>query len=287
MALHNNLQTNKEDVMKKALSAVMKSLIFPLLSCLLFLAEFLLAKNNELELIIIISITSSSTVLPLLYFRLKKGTRYSVLYTISGTITYVISFVCVFRLLKPYFTISNELILTVGYYMHFAILFGILVFDIISMIYRTIKSKIPSEKSKELSHIRSLLCQSTPMLIGVSCVLCIYLLIVGSSGIEKLLLMAFIPSFFSSVYYVFKAAGSSPKHYFYSLLISHLLIGMPILYELINKFYMHFAKNIYLDLYDLRIAVYLSVVFLIIADAVQTFVLDKKNTTNGTIETTA
>jgi 4-amino-4-deoxy-L-arabinose transferase-like glycosyltransferase len=158
--------------------------------------------------------------------------------------------------------------------MNFLIFLGILAVDIVGLICSAIK-KVFSKLHIKIFTANCTLHRITAILATVICVLCIYLLTgIFNSGVEKMLAASFILSFFSSVYYLSKANSSNPKLYFYSLLISQAVIGTPILaYLLRNHTYS-----------EISIAVYFSVVFIIIADAVQTFILDKKVTTNGSTE---
>lgn len=269
---------------KKAfVSDIFKSSIFPIVSLLLFLVEVFFAKGNLLQIACIFFIIISGTVLPLVYFRSKRHSRSKLLFTVLSVIMHAAVFVCAILLFKN----NGPELLWLFYFMNFAIFLGILPTDIVSMIYSAIKNKIATKQNKKSSNVHHPLYRFTAIIISVICVLCIYLLTPELSTFGDLFLLLFIPAFFSSVYCLFKANSNNPKLYFYSLLFSQLLIGMPTLIEQTNKLHVIFTKS-YFDLGDIRMpAVYLSIVFLIIADAVQTFVLDKKNATNGTIEITA
>ena len=261
---------------KTTIRDTVKGTLFSFISFFLFLTEFLIAQSQNLEVIYLFFIIVSGTVLPLVYFRLKKGAKHSIVFTVSSAIVYVAVFVCAFRLLNSLFTrrYDDHLFLNITYCMNFLIFLGILAVDIVGLICSAIK-KIFSKLRIKIFTANCTLHRITAILATVICVLCIYLLTgIFNDGVEEMLAASFIPSFFSSVYYLSKANSSNPKLYFYSLLISQAVIGTLILaYLLRNHTYS-----------EISIAVYFSVVFIIIADAVQTFVLNKKNTTNCSTE---
>ncbi len=255
--------------MKKRFSTIIKSVGSAAGVNLLFALFLFFAHQNIIKDIASMCILAvSGVIFPFVYFSLKKGSKNPILYTVVCTLTYAILFICVLGFARVRFESSDQLELSLYALFPIGSYLGILSADVVYMIYNAVKRR--TKATGEKASFYAAASRYAYIAISAGCVFCIYALCPSVRDIGALFALTFIPALFASLYFISMSNSNSPWRYLCCAVVSHIIFGMPILYDLYRKFYMHYAQNVRLDLQDMKIAVYLCVVCLLILAFMQT-----------------